>query len=106
MNTKIDVDTFNLLFDKGFNEWRVNKAILELPTIADVLTWLHEKHELWIIILPTDCCYFTYKVIDVQCNPENIIERPPYDVGCAYDYRTPTEAYIDAIKECLTKTIK
>jgi hypothetical protein len=75
------------------------------PTITEVIMWLHEKHSLWILPLPTVTGHFAYKIVDVQLSPEKPIERPPYKDVSANDYNSPTEAYEAAIKHCLEKII-
>lgn len=75
------------------------------PTIAEVVMWLYKKHSLWIIIIPTVTGNFAYKVIDVQLNPEKVIERPPYKDVSAEDFSEPTDAYLGAIEDILNNLI-
>ena len=83
----------------------VTSPVYEAPTIADVIMWLYEKHNLWILPLPTITGYFAYKIVDVQLNPDKPIERPPYKDVSAHDYSTPTEAYEAAIEYTLKNLI-
>ena len=75
------------------------------PTIAEVIMWLYEKHSLWLLAIPTVTGHFAYKIVDVQLDPENTIERPPYKDVSAEDYNSPTEAYSAAIKYTLKNLI-
>jgi hypothetical protein len=75
------------------------------PTIAEVVMWLYEKHNMWVLVLPTITGHFTYKVVDVRLDPQNPIERPPYKGVSANDFNSPTEAYEAAI-QCLLENIK
>lgn len=74
---------------------------IDAPSIAEVLMYLYDIHKLWILALPTVTGNFAYKIIDVQLDPENEIQRPPYDNVSAYDYNTPTEAYQEAILDII-----
>lgn len=98
MNTPVSFELDKLLLEKDI-PMPVN------PTISDVVMWLYEKHKLWILPLPTVTGHFAYKVLDVQLDPENTIERPPYTDVSANDYNTPTEAYEAAIEYTLNHLI-
>lgn len=73
--------------------------------LMQVVMWLYKKHSLWIIIIPTVTGNFAYKVIDVQLNPEKVIERPPYKDVSAEDFSEPTDAYLGAIEDILNNLI-
>jgi hypothetical protein len=75
------------------------------PTTAEVIMWLYEKYSIWLLALPTITGNFAYKIVDVQLNPEKPIERPPYKDVSANDYKSPTEAYENAIEYCLNNLI-
>jgi hypothetical protein len=81
------------------------EGFLSAPTISEVVMWLYEKKSLWILALPTVTGHFAYKIVDVQLDPKNPIERPPYKDVSANDYNSPTEAYEAAIEYCLTNLI-
>ncbi len=51
-------------------------------------------------------CSWTFKVIDVQCDPKNEIERPPYSGVDAYDYNTYEEAMEVGLKQVLNQIKK
>lgn len=78
---------------------------IDAPTIAEVVMWLYEKKSLWILALPTVTGHFAYKILDVQLDPKNPIERPPYKDVSANDYDTPTEAYEAGIEYCLNNLV-
>ena len=125
MNTPVNFETAKLLKEKGFDVpvrtawyvggvayWKIpanhneSNVKFSAPTIAEVVMWLYEKHSLWILPIPTVTGHFAYKILDVQLDPENKIERPPYTGVSAMDYNSPTEAYEAAIEYCLTNLIK
>ena len=94
-----------LKFDySDFNKHQKETCFL-CPIIVDVIMWLYEKHSLWIIILPTVTGHFAYKIIDVQLNPERLIERPSYKDVSAEHYNSPTEAYTASIEYTLNNLI-
>jgi len=69
-----------------------NWYICSAPTIAQVVMWLYEKHDIWIsvseyLIRPS----FYYKIAS---------KKVPY-----IDVDTPTEAYSAAVEYCLTKLL-
>ena len=71
------------------------------PTISQVVMWLYEKHDIWIECLHRgDMGNFTFKISKLKkgwrTDPHYI-----HDKG----FNLPTEAYIEAIKYCLTKLI-
>lgn len=63
--------------------------------------WLRENHFLYCIIIPTITGDWSYKVIDIQCNPEHKIERPPYNNVNEFDYSSYEEALEMALQESL-----
>lgn len=119
MTEIISFELAKLLKEKGFNkygylqdvwlgnkyEWKgkgKNKKCIEvpilglgsssvLPSIADVIDWLYEKHGIWIW---------------VEKNTDNftgwIKTEIPYTVS---DTKSPTKAYEAAIKYCLKEII-
>ena len=63
------------------------------PTIADVVMWLYEKHNIWIVCFPTDGGWSFDIFIKTDCiKSESFIN-------------SPTEAYEAAIEYTLTKLI-
>lgn len=72
-----------------------------IPTQSLLQKWLRDIHSIHIIIIPTIGCYYTFKIVDVQCDPENTIERPPYSAVNAYDYNSYEEVLEIALQEAL-----
>ena len=127
MNTPVNFELAKLLKEKGFDnpcENRYNELgeltatklgmnmqpnnysdSYSAPTLGAVIMWLYEEHSLWILPIPTVTGHFAYKILDVQLDPENEIERPPYTGVSAMDYNLPTEAYEAAIEYVLTKIL-
>lgn len=61
------------------------------PTIAEVVMWLYEKHEIWIeVSADNDCEKFQYVISD-ECSE--------------YNCKSPTEAYEAAIEYTLKNLI-
>ena len=71
------------------------------PTQSLLQKWLREKHFLHIVLIPTITGDMTYKIVDIQCNPQYEIERPPYNDVCAYDFTTYEEALEIGLQEAL-----
>ena len=71
------------------------KQLIAAPTQSLLQRCLREEYKLHIVIIPT-LLYFTFKIIDIQDDPENKIERPPYKDVHSTDYQTYEEA-IDVI---------
>jgi hypothetical protein len=67
---------------------------------------LRKNHFLYVLLIPTVTCCWTFKIIDIQCDPHNEIERPPYSGVDANDYSTYEEAIEAGLKEALTKITK
>jgi len=68
---------------------------MSIPTIAEVIMWLYEKHELWIIVgfSGDETCYsmVTNKICDVRWNNKG--------------FKSPTEAYEASIDYTLNNLI-
>jgi len=71
------------------------------PTQSLLQRWLREKHNLHIVIIPTVTSYFTYKILDIQLNPENPIERPPYKDVASEDFTTYELSLEGGLQEAL-----
>lgn len=129
MNSVVNFETSKLLKEKGFKEGS-RKGYLEngelgishysglcwnddedyptkysAPTITQVVMWLYEKHKIWISV-----CYKQSKfIISFQMKDINIIKGICGDDGIEYNkveyYKSPTEAYNDAIIYALKKLI-
>lgn len=68
-------------------------GVCSAPTIADVVMWLYEKHDIWIVVFPTEENW-TFDIFNkIECvKSESFIN-------------SPTEAYEAAIEYTLTKLI-
>lgn len=117
MNTPVNFELAKLLKEKRFDELchsyvNINdenlipqvsygknsffpRGRVFLPTIAQVVMWLYEKHALWVIVgfSGDETCYsmITNKICDVRWNNKG--------------FKSPTEAYEAAIKYTLNNLI-
>lgn len=101
MDKLISFETAILAKEKGFNEVCLNNYALDgnsydrkpvglsAPTQSLLQDWLREKHNIYIVILPTINMCWAFKIINI--GNENI-ELPPYDGVDAYDYSVYEEA--------------
>lgn len=62
------------------------------PTVVEVLMWLYEKHGIWIVV-------YEYKDHAADIN-DNFVFKSNYTNQ--KEFTTPTEAYQEAIKYCLS----
>ena len=117
MNTAVSFELAKLLKDKGFDEltiyWhqrgdgiigcvegkrdfynRKGEVYTSAPTIAEVVMWLYENHEVWIAVHPNepyeddDWCFTIFKNFSLE------------------GYDSPIEAYEAAISHALTNIVK
>jgi hypothetical protein len=72
------------------------------PLYQQVFRWFREKHNLYVVIIPTVTMYWTFKTMTVV---EGIVDAPPYNHVDANDYPTYEEAEIESVKE-LIKIVK
>jgi len=91
-----------ILEEESFIGYYKDQPYALAPFQCQLQKWLRDKHSLHIIIIPTLHCYWTFKLIDVQCNPNNIIERPPYKDVNETDYQTYEKALEKGLYEALT----
>lgn len=84
------------------NVYNGNNPIYLAPTQSLLQRWLRETYSLHIIIIPTITFDFTFKIINIQSNPENKVELPPYTKVHSMDYST----YEEALKEALYESLK
>lgn len=117
MNKKVSYQQAKLLKEKGFDEncesWAYlddncmsmtydSKTCVKVPTIADVVSWLYEKHGIWItsesyVKREWETVTFIYKIF-----------RNGYvdTISRAYlGFNSPTEAYKAAIDYCLNHIV-
>ena len=97
------IESYDPFFCDSYEEKLDNGAVkkqLVIPLLELHLAqkWFRDKHKLHPAIIPTFAGY-TYKIIDVQLDPQNEIERPPYDGVCGKDFSSYEEALNDALQE-------
>lgn len=121
MNEPVEFEIGEMLKKRGFNlpvrtawyldgisYWKIpcnhndsNKKV-SAPTIAEVVMWLYEKHEIWINVQPfyriTDHFIWVYDIFKNNYTKE---ELPP-----SKGVNSPTEAYEAAIKYVLENLLK
>lgn len=120
MNTSVKFELAKPLKEKGFDKkgcleekWLGNKYVGKkeipvfgisrtsvLPTIADVVMWLYEKHGIYIQVIS--------KNVSNQMSFRFELKRFQWD-SCVSDsilYNSPTEAYSAGIEYTLKKLIK
>jgi len=103
----VEIDVFNTIFSDTYENFNlefserqkfINKnGIDELeefsaPTIADVVMWLYEKHEIWINVERYSTLF--------RCYAEEIGDER-FGKWEGHKYESPTEAYEVAIKYTL-----
>lgn len=70
----------------------LDETMLLAPTIAEVVSWIYKEHNYWISVLLSD---YTFD--------HSVYHLPPMMLDYwKYDFKTPEEAYIDAIVHVLT----
>lgn len=62
------------------------------PNFEQIKTYFREEYKIEVVVLPVNAGYYTFKVIDVQCDPNNRIERPPYKGVDGTDYNSYNKA--------------
>ena len=94
MNTPVKFELAKLLKEKGYpfefiTVGELKEVPLNIPTIAEVVMWLYEKHNIWIEV------YFDghQKNFYIVQNGEEI------------EFNSPTEAYEAAITYCLNNLL-
>ena len=118
MNTPVSFELAKALKEKGFDRkcasfydlissnqidgaplgnYNLTKQSVSIPTIATVVMWLYEKHEIWVSVNrePESGVFF----FSVDKNKGDFF----FDKGD--DYNSPTEAYEAAIEYTLKKLL-
>ena len=83
--------------DKHNKQDGENTNYYSRPTIAEVVMWLYEKHQIWIET-PFWDSKFRIKVVDIK--NETVLKGIDFN-----QFNTPTEAYEEAIKYTLKNLI-
>lgn len=131
MNTPVSFEIAKLLKEKGFNlycTWSYWKTELTsetpgyaledgttsqenyydferyyAPTIAEVVMWLYEKYEIWLRVTPIpysdNITHWRWEYMSTNYATRNSGWKK------VKDHMSPTEAYSEAIKYCLTKLL-
>lgn len=107
MNKEVNFEIAKLLQEKGFRLLPDFKS--SYPTIADVITWLYEKHGIWVEVnyLPNvEKFAFIAKPLNFKKPKEFASYREYHNATKQFfsteKYETPTEAYEAGIKHALT----
>ena len=107
---KIDCrNTFYVMNDRVYEDLNARAGFIasyQRPTQDGLKNILRKTHFLYVLVIPTINCSWTFKILDVQCDPQNQIERPPYSGVDANDYSTYEEAMEVGLKEALNKINK
>ena len=74
------------------------KLLVYAPLYQQVFRWFREKHNLYVVIIPTVTMYWTFKTMTVV---EGIVEVPPYNHVDGNDYPTYKEAELESVKELI-----
>lgn len=124
MNTPVSFKLAKLLKEKGYDEWtktwhqrgegisgcvegkgdfynRKGDVYTSAPTIAEVVMWLHEKHDVWIMV--TKNHYETLVRWDFYVNNDYFNNKHPNQD--LMGYYSPTDAYEAAIEYTINKLI-
>jgi hypothetical protein len=125
MNTQVSFELAKLLKERGFNEEvrdyheekdgtfyrsqyfrdkisinEKHKGFVVVPTIAEVVMWLYEKHGIWI-----EVHRWTNQPVDDEIWEECFQAFTNGDAMDVATFKSPTEAYEAAIRYCLEKII-
>jgi hypothetical protein len=125
MNTPVSFELAKLLKEKGFNipqlyfyidgdiSWKVDNTRCRnqiegeyaAPTIAEVVMWLYEKHEIWVQVSVSRYGKFYCNVLKKE-NTKSLNNPTSWEMQVQLnDFNSPTEAYEAAIKYTLENLI-
>lgn len=113
MNTLVSFEIAKLLKEKGFDllwvgpeNWNNQEDFLcYAPTIAEVVMWLYEKHEMWVSVEASILLKFNYIISKKEATKLLTIPFTFEVINAGYDYKSPTEAYEVAILYTLNNLI-
>ena len=102
MNTPVKFEIAKLLEEQGYpfefiTVGELKEVPLNIPTIAEVVMWLYEKHEIWISVDPENDKDTWFHTISYN-KSETIF-------GNYNTYNSPTEAYEAAIEYTLNNLL-
>lgn len=92
-------DEGNADFFDDWENWNSYENNYSAPTQSLLQRWLREEHALHIVIIPTICGYWTYKIVMTNDSPN--VEQPPYEEVHNIDYQTYEQALETALQEAL-----
>ena len=103
MNSRINFEVADLLDKKGYpfqfaTIGGVKGVPINIPTISDVVMWLHDKHGIWISVFNDDVNFFWMGII--------LETKERLRDGNAREFYSPTEAYLEGIKYVLENLIE
>lgn len=102
-------NTFDVMEDKIYEDLNAKAGFIASyprPTQEGLKNILRKIHFMYVLVIPTVTCSWTFKIIDVQCDPQNEIERPPYSGVDANDYNLYEEAMEAGLIEVLNQIKK
>lgn len=133
MNKPVSLELKQLLYNKGWRyelsddisetgslynnhslaEERFNQNDISYVdiTIADIIMWLYDKHELWIEVKVTTSWAGRSKTLTAKYSSNVVGQNRNYKIKTMIstkigdEIETPQEAYIEAIKYCLNNKI-
>lgn len=76
------------------------KTCVKMPTIAEVVMWLYERHNYWITVDVDALDNWVYEITNTAYTRNSYVPTPNQDL------KNPDGAYVAAIYHCLTKLIK
>lgn len=106
MNTRVNIEIAKLLDNKKYpyvftTVGNVGRVPLNIPTIAEVVMWLYEKHGIWII---------TSFELNIETHKKEwfwVAVKNGEEIAYQYhDFNSPTEAYESAITYTLENLVK
>ena len=102
MNTPVKFEIAKLLEEQGYpfefiTVGELKEVPLNIPTIAEVVMWLYEKHNIWISVDPENDKDTWFHTISYN-KSETIF-------GNYNTYNSPTEAYEAAIEYTLNNLL-
>jgi hypothetical protein len=107
MNTPVSLELSKLLKEKGYpfeliTVGEIKEVPLNIPTVAEVVMWLYEKHGIWIVPEP-----FVKQEWETLTYIYKIYKNGYVDtVSRAFlSFNSPTEAYVAAIEYTLKNLI-
>ena len=107
MNTPVKFELAKLLEEQGYpfefiTVGELKEVPLNIPTIADVVMWLYEKHGIWIGVQPTSIVgKFQFRT---YYNNKGVMNQHWND-SMSKQFNSPTEAYEAAIEYTLNNLI-